>query len=48
MTMTPWFAALIFALLPLFLGLPGAPPLGSWIDALVYFRVLIAVMVGLV
>jgi hypothetical protein len=48
MTMTSWFAALIFALLPLRLGLPGAPPLGSWIDVLVYFWVLIAVMVGLV
>ena len=48
MTMTPWFAALIFALLPLRLGLPGAPPLGSWIDVLVYFWVLIAVMIGLV
>ena len=46
--MTPWFAALIFALLPLRLGLPGAPPLGSLIDVLVYFWVLIAVMVGLV
>ena len=48
MTMTSWFAALIFALLPLRLGLPGAPPLGSWIDVLVYFWVLIAVMIGLV
>lgn len=47
MTMTSWFAAMIFALLPLRLALPGAPPLGAWIDILVTFWVLIVLMVSL-
>ena len=47
MTMTSWFAALIFAMLPIRLALPGAPPMGAWIDVLVTFWVFIVLMVAL-
>lgn len=47
MTMTSWFAALIFAMLPIRLALPGAPPMGAWIDILVTFWVFIMLMVAL-
>ena len=47
MTMTSWFAALIFAMLPIRLALPGAPPMGAWIDILVTFWVFIVLMVAL-
>lgn len=42
-----WITALLFALVPLRGALPGAPPLGSWIDILVYFWVVAIVMVSL-
>jgi len=38
---------LLFALLPLRNSLPGSPPLGSWIDILMYFWVVAVVMVSL-
>lgn len=47
MTMTSWFAALIFAMLPIRLAMPGAPPMGAWIDILVTFWVFIVLMVAL-
>lgn len=47
MTMTGWFAAMIFALLPLRLALPGAPALGAWMDILVTFWVLIILLVSM-
>lgn len=34
-----WLAALLFALIPLRVNLPGAPPIGAWIDAVVFFWV---------
>ena len=34
-----WIAALLFALIPLRINLPGAPPIGAWIDALVFYWV---------
>jgi len=50
---TPWrpasiVASLLFALIPIRLFLPGDPPLGSWIDILVFFWVEIALMSSLV
>ena len=42
-----WMAALLFALIPLRGFFPGAPPLGSWMDVLVFFWVLLALMVAL-
>ncbi len=34
-----WLSALLFALIPLRINLPGAPPIGAWIDALVFYWV---------
>ena len=42
-----WFAALLFALIPLRNFMPGAPPIGSWIDVLVFFWVELAILVGM-
>jgi hypothetical protein len=39
-----WLAALLFALVPLRTFLPGAPPVGAWIDVLVFFWVEVIVM----
>jgi hypothetical protein len=39
-----WLAALLFALIPLRVNLPGAPPIGAWIDALVFFWVEVVVL----
>ena len=39
-----WLAALLFALIPLRNFLPGAPPVGAWIDVLVFFWVEVIVM----
>ena len=43
-TMASWFAALLFALVPLRVNLPGAPPIGAWIDVTVFFWVEVALM----
>lgn len=45
--LTGWMAAMLFALIPLRNFLPGAPPLGSWIDILVVFWVQIVIMASL-
>lgn len=42
-----WMGAMLFALVPLRNFLPGAPPLGSWIDVLVFFWVEVVIMVAL-
>jgi Domain of unknown function (DUF4436) len=39
-----WLTAALFALISLRNGLPGSPPLGSWMDILVYFWVIAGVM----
>ena len=46
-TLTGFLAALLFALIPLRTVLPGAPPLGAWIDMLVFFWVEILLMTAL-
>lgn len=33
--MTTWYAAMLFAVMPLRNGLPDSPPIGSWIDVTV-------------
>jgi hypothetical protein len=45
-----WITAMLFALLPIRGFLPGDPPVGSWIDMLVFFWVEATIMlcVGLV
>lgn len=40
--LTTWFAAMLFAVVPLRNLLPGAPPAGAWIDQAVVLWVLIA------
>ena len=46
-TMASWFGAMIFALVPLRTFLPGAPPVGAWIDILILFWVMVALVVSL-
>lgn len=46
-TLAGWMAAMLFALIPLRNFLPGAPPLGSWIDVLVFFWVEVIIMLAL-
>lgn len=46
-TMASWQAALLFALVPLRNFLPGAPPIGAWIDMLVFYWVILALMVSM-
>lgn len=46
-TMAGWFAALLFALVPLRTNLPGAPPIGAWIDVAVFFWVEIALLIAM-
>lgn len=43
-----WLAALLFALIPLRVNLPGAPPIGAWIDALVFFWVEVVMLAAMV
>ena len=40
-----WITAMLFALLPIRGFLPGDPPIGSWIDILVFFWVEATIMV---
>lgn len=46
-TMASWFAAMLFALVPLRLNMPGSPPIGAWIDFLVFLWVVLALMLSL-
>ena len=46
-TLASFMAALLFALVPLRNALPGVPPLGAWMDFLVFFWVEIAIMLAL-
>ena len=46
-TLAGWFAALLFALVPLRNFLPGSPPIGSWIDVLVFFWVELAILIAM-
>jgi hypothetical protein len=46
--LTTWFAAMLFAVVPLRNLLPGAPPAGAWVDLAVVLWVLIAVAAAMV
>jgi hypothetical protein len=46
LSVASWMTALLFALIPLRGFLPGDPPLGSWIDVLVFFWVELILMVS--
>jgi len=43
-----WYAAMLFAVVPLRNILPGSPPAGSWVDQAVVIWVLIALATALV
>ncbi len=46
-TLTSWIGAMLFAVIPLRAFLPGAPPVGSWIDYLVVLWVIVGLIAGL-
>lgn len=46
-TMASWFAAMLFALIPLRINMPGSPPIGVWIDFLVLLWVELGLMIGI-
>lgn len=46
-TMASWFAALLFAIIPLRNSLPDSPPLGVWIDVAVFYWVEVAVLISM-
>jgi Domain of unknown function (DUF4436) len=45
--MTTWYAAMLFAVMPLRNGLPDAPPIGSWIDVTVTLWVIAVLAVSM-
>ncbi|WP_170285577.1 DUF4436 family protein [Microbacterium rhizomatis] len=47
-TLMSWMAAVLFATIPLRTFLPGAPPIGSWVDFVVVLWVLAALVTALV
>ncbi len=42
--MTTWYAAMLFAVMPLRNALPDTPPIGSWIDVTVILWVIVALV----
>lgn len=46
LSVASWMTALLFALLPIRGFFPGSPPLGSWMDILVFFWVELILMVA--
>ncbi len=46
-TLAGWFAALLFAVIPLRLNMPGSPPIGVWMDFLVFLWVVLTLMAAL-
>jgi Domain of unknown function (DUF4436) len=45
--MTTWYAAMLFAVMPLRTALPDAPPFGSWIDVTVVLWVIVVLVVSM-
>ena len=43
-----WFAAMLFAVIPIRNFLPGSPPAGAWIDQALVLWVLIALVLAMV
>lgn len=46
-TMAGWFAAMLFALIPLQNFLPGVPPVGAWIDVCVFLWVEVVLLASM-
>lgn len=45
--MATWFAAMLFAVVPLRNALPDAPPFGSWVDVMVVIWVIVALVTAM-
>lgn len=45
--MTTWYAAMLFAVVPLRNALPGSPPFGAWIDVTVVLWVIVALVLAM-
>jgi len=45
--MTTWFAAMLFAVIPLRNALPDAPPFGAWVDVTVVLWVILALVISM-
>lgn len=45
--MTTWYAAMLFAVIPLRNALPGSPPFGGWVDVTVVLWVIVALVVAM-
>ncbi|OBB67447.1 DUF4436 domain-containing protein [Mycobacterium sp. 852014-50255_SCH5639931] len=45
--MTTWYAAMLFAMVPLRNALPGSPPFGGWIDITLVLWVLVVLVVSM-
>jgi hypothetical protein len=45
--MTTWYAAMLFAVVPLRTALPGSPPFGGWIDITVVLWVLVVLAISM-
>jgi Ca2+/Na+ antiporter len=45
--MTTWYAAMLFAVIPLRNALPDAPPVGSWVDVTVTLWVIVVLAMSI-
>ena len=45
--MTTWYAAMLFAVVPLRNALPGSPPFGGWIDITIVLWVLVVLVISM-
>lgn len=45
--MTTWYAAMLFAVVPLRNALPGSPPFGGWVDITIVLWVLVVLVVSM-
>ena len=45
--MTTWYAAMLFAVIPLRNALPDAPPVGSWVDVTVTLWVIVVLAMSM-
>jgi len=45
--MTTWYAAMLFAVVPLRNALPGSPPFGGWIDITLVLWVLVVLVISM-
>ena len=45
--MTTWYAAMLFAVVPLRNAFPGSPPFGAWIDVTIVLWVIVALVVAM-